>query len=113
MNNLISDFYQIQKEFGYLQSIKIFRDITNIGCTDYHLVILLCDFPHYKDAPVLKLKFEGVKDLKIGELDGLIKLLICIKDVSEYQMEGVSFKITENENNLFSFFCERFEYEIS
>ena len=111
MNNLILDFYQIQKKFGYLKSVNISREIDNIGCTDYQMVMFLCNFPYYEGDSMMKLKFKGVKDLKLSELDGLVKLLISIKDLSTDQMEGVGYKIKEDENNLFSFFCEKFEYE--
>ena len=113
MNNLVSDFYQIQKDFGYLQSVNIFREINNNGCTDYQMVMFLCDFPYYEGDPMLKLKFKGVRDLKLSELDGLVRILVCVKDLSGNQMEGVGYKIKEDEYNLFSFFCERFEYEVS
>lgn len=111
-SNIISDFYQIQKKFGYLQSINLLRDINNDGCSSFSLEIVLCGFPYYQGDQKLKLKFDGVRELKIGDLDGLLKIFINLRDISENQMEGIRLKVKEDENDLFSFYCQDFIYDI-
>ena len=44
--------------------------------------------------------------------DGLVKHYINITDVSDHQMEGIRYKVKEEENEVFSFYCRTFEYEI-
>lgn len=108
---LIANFYNKQNSFGYLQSINLSRSIDDIGCSEYFVCIILCSYPFYEGDRKLSLKFSGVKNLKVGDLDGLFKLTINVTDISERQMEGISYKVSEQENDLFSFYCDVFEYE--
>lgn len=110
-NDVIFDFYQIQKDFGYLLSLNMFREINEFGCSNFNLEIILCGFPFYTENQKLVLKFGGVRDIKMGTLDGLPKLLISVCDISNRQMEELVFKIRE-ENDLFSFYCKAFIYDI-
>lgn len=112
-NGLFSEFYQRQKEFGYLESINLSRNIKEDGCSDYSLNIVLKGYPFYEGDQTLILTFWGVRNLKIGDLDGLLKLLFSITDISESQMEGIKYRVKEDENELFSFYCKTFEFEIS
>jgi hypothetical protein len=111
-NQLISNFYQKQKEFGYLQSINLYRNINEGGCSEYSLNISLCGYPFYEGNQKLLLTFLGVRNFKIGDLEGLFKLILNITNVSEHQMEGINYRVKEDENELFSFYCEIFEFQI-
>ena len=66
----ISEFYKKQKDFTYLQSFNLSRDINENGCSDYSLNIVLCDYPYYEGNQKLLLTFLGVRNFKIGDLDG-------------------------------------------
>jgi hypothetical protein len=109
---LISDFYQTQKEFGFLESIKLNRDVGENNCTEYSVEIVLCACPFYSGDDKLLLNFYGAKDIKIGGVEGLYKLFMSIVDVSENQWEKIRFKVKEDENEQFSFHCENFEFKI-
>lgn len=111
-NRKISDFHHKQMDFGFIQSINFFRNINNDGCSEYSLNITLCGNPYYEGNQKLILNFLGVRDIKIGDLNGLFKSLIYITDISEDQMEGINYRVKEDEYQLFSFYCETFEYEI-
>jgi hypothetical protein len=111
-DELISDFYCKQKKFGYLQSINLYRNIDEDGCSEYSLNIILCDYPYYEGDKKLLLTFLGVRSFKIGDLDGMFKLLVNITDISENQMEKINYKVKEEENEVFSFYCETFKFEI-
>lgn len=108
----VSEFYKKQKDFGYLQSIDLRREFNENGCSDYSLHIVLCDYPYYEGNEKLLLTFLGVKNFKIGDLDGLVRQFINITDISDHQMEGIKYKVREEENGSFSFYCKTFEYEI-
>ncbi len=110
-SDLVSEFYQKQKDFGYLQSINLSRDFNENGCSDYSLNIVLCSYPSYEGNQKLLLSFLGVRDFKIGDLDGLVKNFINITDISDQQMEGIKYRVKEDENGLFSFYCKSFGYE--
>jgi len=91
-NNLISEFNRIQNEFGYLISVELKREFNEMGCTDYCLNAVLCNYPDDRNAKLL-LRFTGVRNLKFGNLDGLVKNFISIADISTYQIEGVNTKV--------------------
>ncbi|MCT4596535.1 MAG: hypothetical protein N4A50_01480 [Vallitalea sp.] len=112
IKNSLVDFYNVQKKFGYIYSINLKRDIDANGCSEYMLDIILCDYPNYEGCPKLLLHFLEVRDFKLGNIEGMFKLLIHITDISERQMEGIKYKVQEEENTSFSFYCNAFEYKI-
>ena len=111
-NDLIAEFNRIQNEFGYLMSVEFSREFNELGWfTGYSVDLALCSFPEDREGKML-LSFTGVKDLKFGDLDGLVKNFISITDISAYQMEGVRYSVKEVENDTFSFYCKSFSYEV-
>lgn len=112
LSDVVAEFYKKQKDFAYLQSINLCRDFYENGCSDYFLYISLCDYPYYKGNQKLLLTFLGVRNFEIVDIDGLVKHFINITDVSDRQMEGIKYKVKEDENGLYSFYCKSFEYEI-
>jgi hypothetical protein len=108
---LINEFNNIkQLEFGYLKSLVLEREFENdrYECT---LKIVLSKIPF--DRKELNLVFYDVRDLKIGHLEGLFKLFIDIRDVSADCLEGINYRVCENEENIFSFYCKSFEFNIT
>lgn len=107
------DFNQRQREFSYLESLHLSRNIGDEdGCSEYSLNVTLCGYPFHEGDQKLVLSFLGVRNLKIGELDGLYKLSINVNNISEDKMEGINYKVKEDENELFSFYCAEFEFQI-
>jgi len=111
-SNMVSEFSKKQNIFDFLQSINLSRDFNENGLSDYSLNIVLCKYPYYEGNQKLLLTFLGVRDFKLNHLDGLVKHYINITDVSDHQMEGIRYKVKEEENEVFSFYCRTFEYEI-
>ena len=111
-SDAVTEFYEKQKDFAYLQSINLSRRIHENGCSDYTLNIVLCDYPYYEGHEKLLLTFLGVKNIKMGDLDGLVKHLIIISDVSDRQMEDIKYRVVEEENDAFCFYCKTFKCEI-
>lgn len=111
-NNLISEFYQKQKQYGYLKSIDLSREINENGSSAYSLKIILCGYPFNEGEEQLLLTFLGVRDFKASELDGLFKIFISITDRSNDQLEGIKYKVKEDENEMFSFNCNLFEFRM-
>jgi hypothetical protein len=109
---LMSDYYQKQKEFGYLQSFNLYRNLNEVGCSEYDLNITLSDYPFYEGDHKLLITFSGVRNLRIGDFEGLFKLIINISNISKDQMEGINYKVKEEEYELFSFYCDKFNFEI-
>jgi len=105
MIEIIKTFYEKNKRFGYLKDIHLLRDITDEGCTDYQINLILTNYPYYEGDEIFNIIFKGVKDIKIGKLDGLLKLVFEIRDLSSDCLENIKFRVYESENEILSFYC--------
>lgn len=110
-NNNLAEFNSIQSEFGYLLSLEITRELNDLGCTEYTVNLILCNYPDHRNSKLL-LGFTGVKNLKLGDLDGLVKNFISITDITSHQLEGIRYSVKEEENETFAFYCKTFRYEV-
>jgi hypothetical protein len=108
----ISAFTQSNKKYPFLKSLHIDRTLNEGGCSEYHLTIALCNFPFYEGDPQFVLTFSEAKDIKIGSLQGMLRLMIEITDISKDQLEGMNYKLHEEEYDLLSFCCEDFDFQV-
>lgn len=53
----------------------------------------------------VEIEFIGVHELVLENFENLLKVTIDIIDISSFQLEGIKYKVSECENNLFSFMC--------
>lgn len=58
------------------------------------------------------MSFRDVTDLKIGDLNGLVCILLDVSDVSHWGRERTRFKIQDVEYSCFSFYCYEFDFDI-
>ena len=106
VNDTINSYYSLNpSQYGYLEAFKLYRDIFKEGCSDYFLELQMRSISDFSDQKRLHLFFSGIKELKIGNLEGLLGLLIDIRSVQEYQLENVKYKVVESEYEAFSFLC--------
>lgn len=102
----IKRYYSFKpSQYGYLETFKLHRDIHKDGCSDYSIELQMRSTMDISDDKRLYLSFSGIKELKIGDLEGLLSLLIDIRPMQEYQLEGVNYKVVESEYEAFSFLC--------
>jgi len=101
---LIDNFYHMHKDFRYLHSIHLCRNEEEFY--SYNLDIILVD--RRMSERKMSIHFSGVVDFKSIKLDSLYVLSISIVDVSADQMEGLHYKVKEDEHELFSFYCDSF-----
>jgi len=106
----MADFYAKQKRFKYLQSISLHRDINEDGFLEYTAHIVLFDYPSCQENKKFEIIFSGVRNFKMGKIDGLFALFVNIIDISGDQLENISYKVTEEENDMFSFYCKSFSF---
>lgn len=104
--NEIDIIYKVQKEYGFIKSIDLFREITGEECGQYNLKLSLVDFPCWDADENLNIIFERVSNLTLGNIDNLFKVSIRIDSLVEWQHEGVRYAVKECENDLFAFRCE-------
>lgn len=99
-------------KYGYIKSLCIEKQTDDYESYKSNLVLLLCEFPFDDNSKHLRIKFKNIKDLKLGDLEGILKIVIGIQDISSYQLEGIKYKVAENENEQFNFLCSSFMYEM-
>lgn len=97
------------KRFPYLCGINLKRKMEGDSCSDYQLILEFCDFPNWSVEEKLSILFSGVRDLEIKNLDGLWNVHIMIRDLREDQLENINYYVTEDEENMFSFYCSSIE----
>lgn len=60
----------------------------------------------------LHIKFTNAFDIKLNRLEGLPSLLVDIEDVIGMQLEGGKYRVAEQEERAFSFYCGDFFTEL-
>lgn len=108
--DLISDFYQVHKSFGYLTSFNLTRG-TEIEGLEVSLQITLAKSTFDYEEQML-ITFTGVQDLKLGHLTGLFWLAFDISDISKDQLEGIRYKVDELGGDVFSLYCSQITFEV-
>lgn len=104
--DIIQELYNKQKEYGYLKSIILNRSLNDYESSVFELTLILCTYPYYEEDNRLILTFKGVRDFKINNIHGLLKLVLSVVDVSSHQNEGIRYQVQEQENQILSFYCQ-------
>lgn len=102
--NAIEAIYLKQKDFSYIKSINIYRDFIYDECSDFCLNLTLSCYPACNQDDEFQILFIGVKNLKLDDIDNLLRVQINISSIKDWQLEDLNFKVIDNENQLFSFF---------
>lgn len=105
----IDMIYKMQKEYGYIKSINIFREIYGEECGQYNLKLSLVNYPCWDAEEHLNIIFEGVSNLTLGNIENLFKVSIRIDSIAECQHEDARYAVKECENDLFAFKCKSLE----
>lgn len=115
MANKLNDFYSLYNPtFKYLQSIKCERTISEKNYhTDgtYEIDLVLSKYDNITPKSII-MHFRGATNIKIGDLGGLLCMLIDIDDISSNGLENIKFMVCETEYNTFSFMCNDFSIDL-
>ena len=102
----IEYIYDKQKDYGYIKSIEIHREIDKEECSKFNVKVALVKFPCQDADDLFEITFERVSNLKIGDIENLFKVFMQITFIGDYQREDENYIVTESENDLFSFSCK-------
>jgi hypothetical protein len=102
----IEYIYDKQKDYGYIKSIEIHREIDKEECSKFDVKLTLVKFPCWDADDSFEIIFERVSNLKIGNIENLLKVLMQITFIGDYQREDENYMVTESEYDLFSFSCK-------
>lgn len=101
-----------QKKYGCINSIYLCRNINEDGCSEYDLNLVLSDYPYWEGDLKLDIEFKGIRGLKLGDIENLYRVCINIDNVSSNQWEEVKYRVSEIENDIFSFWCKDMKFKI-
>lgn len=65
------------------------------------------------DSPQLKLKCVDVVEIVVHSLNSTGGCVVTVSDISDRGLEGIRFRVSDVENDFFSFQCKDFEFEVS
>lgn len=71
-----------------------------------NMKLSLVDFPCWDEDEHFDILFEGISNIKIGDIDNLFKVFIQIEYIAEWQWETAKYAVKECENELFFFLCK-------
>lgn len=103
---IIDKIYKLQKNYRYIKSINISRNVFGEEWSDFDLCITLCEYVSWDESDEFTIIFKNVKDLELGDIDNLFCVCFDIQSVSYRQMENINYSVKESENDLFSFLCK-------
>lgn len=106
----ILDFYREQIKFGFIESVSINKNIEDNDMTN-DLTLTLFNYPYVSGDRKILVTFYDIKDLLLGELDGLLKTVFSITNICSHQMENMNYRVVEDENNLMRFNCKDFKFD--
>jgi hypothetical protein len=108
----VNQFLNLRPEkYGFLLAMTFERHLTDSRCSLYLLDMLLCDLEK-PSSEKLHLKFYDVVDVNIRNIESMAGILLAIEDVSDRQLEGVKYRVSDQENEIVSFFCSQFSADL-
>lgn len=107
MNNL-NGINEKLAEGGFLKRLNIEkRLIDNWYYLDLE-ILLSCDANYSKDFALIK--FYNVQELSMENINPILAIQFAIYNKSDCQLENTNFYVCDEENDTFSFYCERITF---
>jgi len=111
-DTLVEQYYALKPvDFGFLECLELRQSVQPEGWSGFTLKLWLRSSTTL-GAKCLNLVFNGVHDLRIGSLEGLLKFFLEIRSIREQQMEAHNYRVVETEHNAFTFFCSDFSFTL-
>lgn len=112
IHNDVNKYIALQpRYYRFLKALIINRKIDTDEYTKYDIELILCKSSSNENE-YIKIRCINSFDIKVGNIEGMLGLLVDIEDIKHRQLEGARYKIVEQEEGAFSFYCEDFFAEI-
>ena len=106
----IDKYYSLRPaEYGFLESLTLQQSVQPEMWHGLDLTIRLSSI---SSSGSLCLEFKGVKDLRIGLIQGLVQYRLDIRSIRDDQQEGLHYRVVESEHDLLSFVSSNFAARI-
>jgi hypothetical protein len=105
------DAYRNSKthRYGFVENIELSRHVRGNQADDY-LVKVILRVADSDDR--IRMEFRGAREIQFGRLEGLVASMISIIDVSDRQLEGLRYRVTDQEHGVISLYCASFSAEV-
>src|SRR5471030_371075 len=108
ISNKIQSFLELSPlKYRFLEAFSLNSSVKKYSASDYQIEMTLINIEG-EEIDAINIKFFNAVDIKIGDLNNIYAMQIEIDDISSNQLEGLKFRVTEQENCGFSFSCEDF-----
>ena len=87
----------------FLEEMRLYREVTSHSISNFNIDIVLRKISG-ASASTQKISFFNAIEVKIGDIQSMQGLDIQIKDVRDRQLEGISYHLSDQEGDVFSFF---------
>jgi hypothetical protein len=110
--NDIEEFISLKPaHYRFLKTINLTRTISKEGCGRFDVDIILSKVSE-NTVEDLRVRCINSFDIKIGDIESMFGFHIEIEDIRSRQLEGGKYRIVEQEENAFSFYCDEFFAEL-
>jgi hypothetical protein len=100
------------RKFAYLKKFGGRKYIAASGTPRIDFEIFLTADPA-EDVSGVRIEFLNVKELRLGNLDGMLNIHLEITDVTSWGLEEIRFKIVDTESESVRFSCGDYEVVFS
>ena len=103
--------YEMVRATGYIETLNLSRSMEEKSEKEYAITLVLSTCPYEKDDLRVELKFNEVKDFKIGNINNFYKIFIEVSDVSERQLEDIKYIVEDVEHSTIFVQCNEIQYK--
>ena len=103
--------YEMVKATGYIEALNLSRSMEEKSSKEYNITLTLSTCPYEKGYLRAELKFNEVKDFKIGNINNFYKLFIEVSDISNRQLEGIRYIAEDVEHGSLFVQCNEIQYK--
>jgi len=108
----IEQFYAMRgSQYGFLERLELQQSVDPKAWSGIRLEVHLRSAAA-NNASRLRLVFVGVKELRVGILQGILNYVLEIRPIAEMGHEHLNYKIVESEYDAMSFLCDSFTARI-
>jgi hypothetical protein len=100
------------EDFPFLKTFTLSRHLVDGELGAFDLVMVFVPAIVIESARRLVLRFEGVRDLKVGDLEPLFMLRLEVRLIRDQQLEELNYKVVESEHDAFRFLCRDFSARV-
>ena len=105
-------FYALKPaKYAFMESLSLKQSLDPAEWDGFAIVLQLASSAEL-ESKRLYLQCSGVRDLRFGSFQGLMRYVVDIRSLRADQLEDRNYRIVESEHNLFSFTCRDFTANI-